>query len=495
MSGAATHAGAAARIGHGLLLGLLLLAPLFRSGKVPLAVLALELLALAALAWLLWQPDWRRLCTRLEAGLLLALLAVPLLQLLPLPGVSRLGLPGQADYYAALQLAGDQATTTLSILPRETWLGWLVLLLPVAVFLLVRSLSEAQIRTALVLVFAMALVQALLGLLQYGTGPDSPFMVGMDESGGLAKGTWRGRNSYANFLVMTLMVSLALFMATLGRRRRDAPARNLRDRLVYLSTLQGHKAFLFGALSVLLLLAVIFSRSRAGIGTAMIGILLAGTLFSRRIGGDNVYGLTGTITSVALACAVAIGLGPVWERFAQTDPMSDGRWLIFAGTWEGIARFFPFGAGSGTFEQVFPPFQDLATARVTMNQAHNSYLEWLFNAGLAGAVLIVAFLGLYLWRWTRVWQRGSWGEFRYIQVGAGLALLITLLHETVDFHLFVPANLVYFAFFAGIFFYPYQEPARVPRPRRSEPVDGRSRPVLQPVPDSGNPRNPFMDEE
>jgi O-antigen ligase len=480
------------RLGFFALLGLLFIAPLFRSGKVPLAVMALELLALFALVLLLWRPQVFHL-SRLEKLLILALLAVPLLQLLPLPGVSRLSLPGQADYFSALQLVGAEGSTTLSILPRETLLGWLVLLLPVAVFLLVRSLPVAQLRTALVLVFAMATAQAVLGLLQYGTGPDSPFMVGMDQSGGLSKGTWRGRNSYANFLDMALMISLALFMATLGQQRRAQRARNLRERLVYLSTLQGHKAFLYGAMSVLFLLAVVFSRSRAGIGLAIVGVLLVGVLFSRRIGGSNTYGLTGTVASIAVACAIAIGLGPVWERFAARDPMSDGRWTTFEGVIEGIAQFSPLGAGSGSFQQVFPPFQALSQAGVTMNQAHNSYLEWLFNAGILGAVLVVAFLAVYLRRWFALWKREQWGEFRYIQVGAGLAVLLTLMHEMVDFNLFVPANLVYFAFFAGVFFYPWEEPPKPVRKRKTQVQTPRARPALQAVDDAEVQHNPFMD--
>ncbi|KAA1188915.1 O-antigen ligase family protein [Pseudohalioglobus sediminis] len=482
------------RLGFYALMAMLLLAPLFRSGKTPLALLVLELLALFALALLLWRPRVIAV-SGLEKLLLLALLALPLLQLLPLPGLSRLSLPGQADYFSALQLVGSEASTRLTLLPRETLLGWMVLLLPVSVFLLVRALPYAQLRTALVLVFVMAAAQAVLGLLQYGTGPDSPFMVGMDQSGGLSKGTWRGRNSYANFLDMTLMLTLALFMATLGRQRRVQRARNLRERLLYLSTLQGHKAFLYGALSVLLLLAVVFSRSRAGIGLAIVGVLLVGVLFSRRIGGSNTYGLTGTVTSIAVACAIAIGLGPVWERFAARDPMSDGRWTTFQGVIEGIAQFSPLGAGSGTFEQVFPPFQDLAHASVTMNQAHNSYLEWLFNAGVPGAVLVVAFLALYVRRWFALWKTGEWGEFRYIQVGAGLAMLLTLLHELVDFNLFVPANLAYFAFFAGVFFYPWEEPPKPVRARKGEVIAERSRPQLRPVGEASTQRNPFMDDE
>ncbi len=483
-----------ARVGFYLLLALLLAAPMFRSGKTPLAAMLLELLAVASLVLLCWSAGRVKDLGRAEGWFLLALVALPLLQLLPLPWLSRVSLAGQSDYYTALQLAGAEGGATLSILPRETLLGWLKILVPVAVYLLTRALPLPRVKLVLALVFTMAAAQALLGLLQYGTGPDSPFMMGMDEAGGLAKGSWRGRNSYANFLDMALMVSLALFFATLGRHRQRAGKQSLRQRLEYLSTLQGHKAFIYGALSVLLLLAVVFSRSRAGIGLAIVGVLLAGTLFSRRIGGENVYGLAGTVTSVVLASGIAIGLGPVWERFAERDPMSDGRWTTYEGVLEGIAQFFPLGAGSGTFEQVFPAFQDLSQASVTMNQAHNSYLEWLFNAGIAGAVLVLAGLAIYLARWFSLWRAGRWGDFRYVQVGAGLALLLTLLHELVDFNLFVPANMAYFAFFAGVFFYPYEEPATAPRRVREAvaPV-ARSKPLLQPVED-GFGSNPFMTE-
>ncbi|KZX51254.1 hypothetical protein A3709_10520 [Halioglobus sp. HI00S01] len=63
----------------------------------------------------------------------------------------------------------------------------------------------------------------------------------------------------------------------------------------------------------------------------------------------------------------------------------------------------------------------------------------------------------------------------------------------VDFNLFVPANMVYFGFLAGVFFHPYSEPAPKPRKRNTPrvPVE-RSKPLLQPV-DEGSDRNPFMD--
>jgi O-antigen ligase len=388
---------------------------------------------------------------------------------------------------------------TLSILPRETLAGWLALLLPIAVYLLTRATPVKWLRGLLVLMFAVAAFEAVLGLVQFGTGPDSLFYFGMEYTHrGSAVGTYTSRNNFVGFMYLSLMVSLALFMATLGRHKRAAGQQSLRDRLVYFASPEGHRAFVYGALALLLLLAVIFSRSRAGIGLTMLGLVLASLAFSRRIGGGNVYGLTGTIVSGVFALGITIGLGPVLDRFSAQDPLSDGRWTIFDGVFQGIGQFFPLGAGTGTFVQTFPQFQDISQAAFLINRAHNSYLEWVYNGGVAAMILIAAFLAYFAARWFKVWKKGEWGEFRYIQVGAGLGMLLMLLHETVDYNLFVPANMVYFAFFAGLFFYPYEEPALRHKKRRERSEDHTSQartvadPLLQPV-DSGPQTNPFMD--
>ena len=113
--------------------------------------------------------------------------------------------------------------------------------------------------------------------------------------------------------------------------------------------------------------------------------------------------------------------------------------------------------------------------------------------------LILGFLALYCARWFTLWKRGDWGEFRYVQVGAGLGLLLMLLHETVDYNLFVPANMVYFAFLAGLYLHPYREPA-APKQRTKRAAASAAAPseeALRKVallPQASEPqKNPFMD--
>ena len=491
----------ASRVPALLLAALIILAPLFRSGKIPLATLLLELLAVAAFLALWWSSERRLVLGRLEVFLLAALAVFPLLQLLPLPGLSPLDLPGQADYFMASQAAGvDQGATTLSIIPRETLSGWLVLLVPIAVYLLTRATSVRSLQKLVTLMLVVAALQAMLGLMQFGSSPSTVFYLGYEYGTGSAVGTYTSRNNFAGFLYLSLMLSLALFMATLGRQTgRTQQGGNLRERIQYYATADGHRAFMYGAMALLLLLAIIFTRSRAGIVLTLLGVLLVSATFSHRIGGGNAFGRMGVIVSGAIALAIAIGLGTVLERFTVNDPLSDGRMIIFDGVFVGIGQFFPLGAGTGTFQQTFARFQDLSQSSYLINRAHNSYLEWIYSGGIVAIALIVGFLALYFARWFSLWKRGDWGEFRYIQVGAGLGLLLMLLHELVDYNLFVPANMVYFAFLAGLYLHPYREPT-APKQRTKRTTESSAAPseeALRKVsllPQAGEPgRNPFMD--
>ena len=41
-----------------------------------------------------------------------------------------------------------------------------------------------------------------------------------------------------------------------------------------------------------------------------------------------------------------------------------------------------------------------------------------------------------------------------MKVGAGIGILLMMLHGLTDFNLHIPANAIYFAFLAAVFFYP-----------------------------------------
>jgi len=477
------------------LAALLIFVPLFWGGIEPLPLLVLELVALALLAGQIWLPSPRigQSLSRPARIFLALLLLLPLAQLLPVPMALWANLPGRAFYAEALQRAGVGGAgfewRAISLIPTATEFAWLALLPPLMVFVVAIRL-RSQLLLKLVQVFlGMAVGEALLGLIQYGDGPGSSFRLGNDLMGDSAMGTYINRNHLAGLLEMALPLALSQLAATVGRGPRQHVGqrqRGWRRWLARLGAVRFNQAMLFGAAALTILLGLIFTRSRAGVVMAMLGILLCMLLFSNRLGGRNVHGLLGTFTAVGIGLAGLIGLVPVLDRFALQDPLTDTRWLIFDATVQAAGQFFPLGSGAGTFEAVLRRFHPADFPGVTINHAHNDYLEWLLEGGLGAALLIAIWLMFYLRQWGRVWIRGEWAPFRFAQVGAGIALLLMMLHSLVDFNLRIPANAVFAGFLAAVFFHQAKEEERWPSRRResSGDDDGSSKP--RPPPPSYN---------
>lgn len=458
----AVHRAAARSAGFYLLGALLVFAPLVRGGNRPLALLVIELAGLGLAVGSLWVADVR---AHLPRALLLALgcLAVlPALQLIPLPATLWAGLPGRMPYAEALDQAHAGAFSgwrAVSLVPMATEAAWLALLAPLAVFVAAVGLPDRQLQALVVLLLGLATGEAVLGLIQYGDGPDSIFRLGNAAMAGNAFGTYANRNHLAGLLEMALPLALALLAATIGHDRRPAqPRRGWRQRLASLASLRVHRAAVYGAAGLAILLGLIFTRSRAGLVLAMLGILLCLLAFSRRLGGGRKYGLMGTFAALGLGLAVEIGLAPVLARFTYGGLLDEGRLAVFSDTLQGIGEFFPLGSGIGTFSAVYPRFQSPEVAGFFVNRAHNDYLEWTLEGGLPVVILLGVLFWFYLRRWPQVWHPGRWTTFRFVQVGAGISLLLMLLHGLVDFNLHIPANAVCFAFLAAVFFHRPQEP-------------------------------------
>ena len=348
-----------------------------------------------------------------------------------------------------------------------------------------------------VLVLVMAALQTVLGLLQYGAG-SGPLYLGM-KSMARAMGTYTNPNHLAGLIELVLPVTIAFYLYSLGRSDAGSRAEGWRGRLSFFGTVRGHRAFWYGALAVLLVFGMIFTRSRAGIGLAILGILVTTLVFSRRLGGSNIYGTTGTVVAIATGFAVAVGLAPVFVRFSALDPVENARVTIWSRTLDAIGEFAPIGSGPGTYPEVFSAFQPLELGRWFINHVHNDYLEALVDGGIPAAVLIVFLLALYVRQWAKLLASGEWSRYRFLQIGAGIGLLLLLLHELVDFNLMKPANAVYFAFFASIFMRDFSDAERPNKRRRHRTMRMEIKkdevPDVRPtmVPPQTPVKNPFMD--
>jgi O-antigen ligase len=440
----------------------------------------LELAALVLAAMLFVRPAFK---THLSAPFLAALLLLlfyPLFYLIPLPVDWWAALHGRGFYaqlYEGFDFRQIDVLRPLSLIAFDTEYSWLALFPPVIIFLAVVGQATSKLRVLVTVFLGVVVFQALLGLIQYGDGADSFFRFGMTQANS-ANGTYPNRDHFAGLLEMALPIALAMLAATVGPLQKTS--RNRRSgwlsRISAFLTGRGGKVLIYAVMSLVIMLGLIFSQSRTGIALAMLGIFLSAILYSRRLGGANVFGLVGTIAAMGLAMAAEIGLLPVLNRFAAVNPVDDLRWPIFDVVLPAIGSFFPLGSGPGTFPSVFMRFQtgDLPGF---INHAHNDYLEWLMEGGFIVAALLVIFAVFYVRQWFFVWVKGRWSTFRFAQAGAGIGLLLMALHSLVDFNLHIPANAIYFAFLAGLFFHHHSEE---PKSIASENPVSAEKPVVPP---------------
>jgi len=474
------------------------------SGPLPLPMMTLEIVAVVLLLGLLltWRvaPGIKEVAgggsvqplSRPLQVFVTLLFLVPLVQLVPVPDGWWTQLPGRAFYAEAMWLAGDSGNgfdwRALSLIPSATEAAWLALLAPLAVFLAAMRLDRERLLPLVMVFLGIATLEALLGLIQFGS-------AAVTDS---ALGTYRNRNHLAGLLEMALPMALALLAATVGHTRPPHAATRhgrrkptFRQWLARFSVTRINQVAALGAVSLAILLGLIFTRSRAGVTLAMVGILLSTLMFSYRLGGRNTYGLIGTFTAAGIGVASLIGLAPVLSRFTYADPFEDGRWKIFDATVRAIGEFFPLGSGAGTFVEVLRRFHPASFPGVTINRAHNDYLEWLLEFGLIAGVLILVWLLFYVRQWGRVWKRGDWTIWRFAQAGAGIALLLMMLHTLVDYNLRTPANAVATAFVAAVFF--HRTRSDDGRRYRKQPNSGAGAAAPQPdyrIPPE-NQNNPF----
>lgn len=493
--------------GFALLAALLAFAPLIKGGNRPLPLLILESAAVVLLCLLLIRPQFAE---RLPRTLLLALavlVALPLIQLVPLPMALWEYLPGRRYYGEAMAGLGiTPQYHAASLLPNITEAAWLTMLVPVAVFLATLATDQLRLKQLANLFIGLALLQAIIGLAQFGTGSLSVFSPepGARFAGVSAHGTYANSDHLAGLLEMALPVVLGLLIANIqlggGRKFRASQQPKFRQRLsrLFSSGIRFNVVALYVAAGLGILLGLIFSRSRTGIGLAMLAILLSALVFGSRLGGKRSTRVITIFTVLGSALALEIGLAPVLARFASQGMSDPYRWSIYTSTLQGIWEFFPVGSGFGTYPTVFRRFQP-GDVPEFVNHAHNDYLEWFFEGGLPAALLMFAFLVLYLVRWRQIWPREvHWSPYDFMRISAGLGLLLIGLHGMIDFNLHIPANAVFFAFLAGVFFHPEAPAQQVPAapPEKASAVARPEPPpvvIAAPQPADAQIRNPFAD--
>jgi hypothetical protein len=454
---------------------LLLVSPVMRGGNRYAALILLEVLALVILAALWARRGLAQAHAQRPTPLIMALLLSPLViaavQLVPLPASVWSALPGHEVYAQALANVGAAAAAwrPLSLSPDAT-VGSLLAGLPIAAaFVLGYAATLRQLRAFLRAVSIMAFAQVMLGLMQISGGEHSPLFFGV-MTYGPPVGTFANRNHFGNYIAMALAGYIWLAYGS------------LRDAKVHRRTLSfgnQHRAAIWIAGGLVLVLGILMSRSRGaavfGLPMALIGVAVV----SLRINGWSRGWWIGALAALTLVfgAAALVGFDAVTSRISggQLASSANFRTELARTSLQGALTFWPWGSGWGTYDTVYPRFQPGAIAGFA-NHAHEDYVEMLFEGGIFFVVAAAAFLWLAVGRgrFLLATARAQRTLDRECMAAAlcGLGLLGLLAHSLVEFNLRIPANAILGALLAGVYLRPHCS-ADVSDDRPSQPHSSR----------------------
>ncbi len=332
----------------------------------------------------------------------------------------------------------------LSYRPLDSF-AWLIFLLSLVLFFMVLKVHFSKrghlIRTV-GLIFILAALESVYGIIQ-ALVPNLPVLWATHITAylGDARGTWVNRNHFAGFIAMVLPLCLGLTLSQVLWRGKS----KWRE---FITSDRVHRHILLLVGLVLMALALLFSKSRAGITAALVGL---GVFLSVQRSGIRglwpaIWVTMGLLGLLVVFYGSRMGFDPIIARFVDLSPQMSR--LDFWQDSLAIIAQHPLGIGPMALPSVFKIY-DVSAQLVdrTVYQLHNDILQILVDTGWIG---FTSLLGGFLY-----FMQDSFRRLRRMDVdrnprgfflasGALSGICALAFHSFFDFNLQIPANCFYF---------------------------------------------------
>ncbi len=313
-------------------------------------------------------------------------LALPALHLVPLPPAIWADLPGRELAVDARAAVGPLGWHPLSLDSGRTLVALVGLVAPLTLIVIGLRADARALAAAGWAIVTLGLANFALGIPQL-LGPQGAWLIYPENPmSGVLFGIFANRNSTGLFLVICL--TLLVHLPALGRLT--------------------HSRLFRTVVAIVLLLAIVLTQSRSAMALAIlplasIGLRHRSYLWPFLTGNKARLVVLGGALAVALAALFAFGsqsrLDDSLNRFSQGN---EARAYIWDDATFSVQKYWPVGAGMGTFDEVFQVDESLENLPgKTAGRAHNDYLEIAIEAGLAGILLMSAWLVLIGWKIAR----------------------------------------------------------------------------------------------
>jgi O-antigen ligase len=307
--------------------------------------------------------------------------------------------------------------------------------------------SRKRIETALFWILLAGCFEALYGLAQayLGSGHIWWFSKAVYGSQRDVTGTYINRNHLAGFMEMGILLAVC-YAAALGERRRKRTVPGYRPtlRARFSGLLSGEARFnkrvLILFAGVVMGIGLIFSASRGGMIAAAGAMACLGLLFLLKPGHRRLGGILLLLFLITAVYAMGIGAEYPIGRFSSFEASMEDRIRYGKRTLVLFEAYSLTGVGIGNFRHAFPPYQSTLDAGREILYAHNDWAQFLAEAGLVGAVLLLVGLLSYFRGTMGRWNKRS-DAFAVCLGAAPLAVMTAMaVHSYSDFNLHIPAN-------------------------------------------------------
>lgn len=348
------------------------------------------------------------------------------LQIMPVPGgLMSLISPQRAQIWnkgayginGMATLSLDITATIWSVIMFSSYLG---------VFVITLKLSENHTCFVIIMagIFLLGVCQVLFDILTKYYGYHYVSMSDIDGHGYRLTGTFVNSNNLSALLNLSVASGLAL--VTLLARQY----------------LQGRRALtmLLCPIPVAGVLLLIYGNIQAGSSGGFLALMAAAAL-------SGLFLLLYRLSRVALTGFIVLAMAMImllWQFGSQELNMAqiaqkaslDSRIIIWKDVIAMWKNFPLFGIGAGAFEWIFPIYKSDLASPLKIATAHSGYMHFLAETGIAGVLLLLAFLVAFMKPVLTFIKSGSPNSLAAAMCMTGV--LAFLIQELVETNLLIP---------------------------------------------------------
>lgn len=353
-------------------------------------------------------------------------------------------------------LVGGIGSRLIATTPGDEMLSLLKVLSPIAFFGvgLVLFQSDQASERALKFIAIGGGVISLLSVIQFVVTPDIVLVYEKTAYLDSLTGPFVNRNTAATFFGLILLVLVAVNWQYLRfafvdisefYHARGASFLVKRNERIWIASM-------YAGLMLCTALALILTKSRAGIAATAVSIFLLanmeiwlGTSFRSATQKFSLRrAVVGSLVVISiLVSGMSLLAGRVVLR-AEVLGVTDARFCVNGVVAEAIRDNWPWGTGLSSFAAVFPRYRDpVCGINGVWDKAHNFYLEGLLTLGLFFPAVVVTIVLVLV----SAFIRGILLRRRYRLFGfLGLTTLILVgIHSSVDFSIQMPGVAMLFS--------------------------------------------------